>query len=103
MVVSGDGGGPRFVATPSCPWPLLSKQAIEKGSPSRREGLSYKEELNFSRSVCNLMIRTGAAQSHEDVSTASRYQCKDRITALHLSLLMALLVSPALQTQERRA
>ena len=50
----------RFVATPSCPWPLLSKQAIEKASPSRREGMSYKEEISYSRSVCNLMIKTGA-------------------------------------------
>ncbi len=70
----------QFRATPSCPWPLLSKKDVEEASPSRKEGMTYAKEMSFVRSMCELMKKIGerAAVAHTFPNTLSQTkQCRD--------------------------
>jgi hypothetical protein len=52
----------KFVATPSCPWPLLTKEQIEN-SPSRSPELDYNRELQQTRTIVTLITKTGVLLS----------------------------------------
>lgn len=60
-----------FRATPSCPWPLLSKKDVEEASPSQKEGMAYQKEMSFMRSMCELMKRTGKPHSSRSPSVSA--------------------------------
>lgn len=52
--------GEGFKATPSCPWPLLTKEQIQN-SPSRKDGVDLKREQNQTKTIVNLIKQTGDA------------------------------------------
>lgn len=52
-------GGNRFRSHPSCPWPLLCKDALENDTPSRRQGMPAKKERAMCGSLAKMIRETG--------------------------------------------
>ena len=62
--------GRRYHSSPSCPWPLLSKEELEGDTPSRLQGMPAKRERTIMGSLTKMLRQTGEATHVGDCSAA---------------------------------
>ena len=85
MAQQGTGtGSRRHHSSPSCPWPLISKEALEGDTPSRLQGMPVKRERTIMGSLTKMLRQTGEAHHARDQAEAAAKatRCVARAAAL---------------------
>lgn len=66
--------GRRYHSSPSCPWPLLSKEELEGDTPSRLQGMPAKRERTIMGSLTKMLRQTGEAARAKALRRGPRSQ-----------------------------